>query len=300
MTTLPEEAVNAASEVICAHDNAQWGDSGTPDMYYDLVGKMLTAALPFLPVQGTVKPIDTAPKTGEEFLARCGPEWPWFSCFWDGSAFVHYSHDDGLVSYPATEWMPMPEARILSALEPSAGRAAVLEEGDLNARLKAKGMYSIEELMGELPLDRWRVHSGMTDLKFFGEWLERKAREYLTMKATYDLGDKDENDDLYEWVLAHYGAFHDVLVNFRAAIRALSSPDHADAGKVEGDGWMPGCDRLPTLQEAAFAAKVLNACNGYDLSVWSDDFLPNSDTEDGLRAIIAHSLLPSAPSEGAE
>ncbi|WP_052502964.1 hypothetical protein [Brucella anthropi] len=52
MTTLPEEAVKAASEVICAHDNAQWGDSGTPDMYYDLVGKMLTAALPFLSVQG--------------------------------------------------------------------------------------------------------------------------------------------------------------------------------------------------------------------------------------------------------
>lgn len=74
-----------------------------------------------------------------------------------------------------------------------------------------------------------------------------------------------------------------------------------DAGKDEEDGWKPGCDRLPTLQEAAFAAEVLNACNGHDLSVWSDDFLPNSDTEDGLRAIIAHSLLPSAPaSEGAE
>ncbi len=25
----------------------------------------------------------------------------------------------------------------------------------------------------------------------------------------------------------------------KAAIRALSSPDHADAGKVEGDGWLP-------------------------------------------------------------
>ncbi|MFK5639898.1 hypothetical protein ACI50E_18875 [Brucella sp. ZJ1_1] len=26
---------------------------------------------------------------------------------------------------------------------------------------------------------------------------------------------------------------------FATAIRALSSPDHADAGKVEGDGWLP-------------------------------------------------------------
>jgi len=81
--------------------------------------------------------------------------------------------------------------------------------------------------------------------------------------------------------------------------RALSSPDHiADAGKVEGDGWKPGCDRLPTLQEAAFAAKVLNACNGYDLSVWTDDLWPCDDASEGIRAIIAHSALLSAPSGG--
>ncbi|URQ76204.1 MAG: hypothetical protein NBV76_05435 [Candidatus Ochrobactrum gambitense] len=121
-------------------------------------------------------------------------------------------------------------------LQPFAARELVLEKDDLNARLKAKGMYSIDEMMGNLPIDKWRVHSGMTDLTFFGEWLERKSREYLTMKAAYDLGDKDESDELYEWVLAHYGAFHDVLVNFRAA---LPSPDHADAGKVEGNGWLP-------------------------------------------------------------
>ncbi|MRN43429.1 MULTISPECIES: hypothetical protein [unclassified Brucella] len=123
--------------------------------------------------------------------------------------------------------------RTLSALEPSAARELASEEGDLNARLIAKGMYSIDEMMGSLPLDKWRVHSGMTDLKFFGEWLERKTREYCTMRAAYEVGDKDQSDDLYEWVLAHYGAFHDVLVNFRAA---LSSPDHADAGKVDGNG----------------------------------------------------------------
>ncbi|ERL99757.1 hypothetical protein Q644_08980 [Brucella intermedia 229E] len=123
----------------------------------------------------------------------------------------------------------------IPATEPSAARQLALEEGDLNARLKAKGMYSIDEMMGgNLPIDKWRVHSGMTDLTFFGEWLERKSREYLTMKAAYDVGDKDESDELYEWVLAHYGAFHDVLVNFRAALS--TPPDHADAGKVEGDG----------------------------------------------------------------
>ncbi|WP_266029918.1 hypothetical protein [Brucella intermedia] len=82
---------------------------------------------------------------------------------------------------------------------PSAARELALEEGDLNARLKAKGMYSIDEMMGSLPLDKWRVHSGMTDLKFFGEWLERKTRDYCTMHAAYEVGDKDVSDELYEW-----------------------------------------------------------------------------------------------------
>ncbi|WP_266030351.1 hypothetical protein [Brucella intermedia] len=133
-------------------------------------------------------------------------------------------------------WQKIGPVYSVPVSQPSVARELALEEGDLNARLKAKGMYSIDEMMGSLPLDKWRVHSGMTDLKFFGEWLERKAREYLIMKAAYDVGREDEGDDLYEWVLAHYGAFSDVLVNFRAA---LSSPDHPDAGKVEGDGWLP-------------------------------------------------------------
>ena len=34
-------------------------------------------------------------------------------------------------------------------------------------------------------------------------------------------------------------AAQDLFADAAAAIRALSSPDHADAGKVEGDGWMP-------------------------------------------------------------
>lgn len=55
-------------------------------------------------------PIETAPKDGTEFLGRCSPEFGWFSCFWDGSRFAHYSHTEGLIGYPVTEWMPMPPA----------------------------------------------------------------------------------------------------------------------------------------------------------------------------------------------
>lgn len=199
-------------------------------------------------------------------------------------------------------------------------RERALEEGDLNARLKAKGMYSIDEMMGNLPIDKWRVHSGMTDVTFFGEWLERKSREYLTMKAAYDVGDKDESDELYEWVLAHYGAFHDVLVNFRAA---LSSPDHADAGKVEGDGsaaardvlaerrrqieaewWTPEHDNQFVDRELAKAA----ACYAIDNAAmwpWSMSWWKPSNSRRNLvkaGALILAEIerldrLPSAPSQ---
>lgn len=50
----------------------------------------------------------SAPKTGEEFIARVGPEWASFSCFWDGEAFVHFDKDDGFIRYSPTEWMQMP------------------------------------------------------------------------------------------------------------------------------------------------------------------------------------------------
>lgn len=52
--------------------------------------------------------ISTAPKTGEEFIARTGPEWSSFSCSWDGEMFVHYDRDDGIIAYGPKQWMPMP------------------------------------------------------------------------------------------------------------------------------------------------------------------------------------------------
>lgn len=106
--TIPDEAVQAAH----AEYHKVLGDSNRSNPMLAAI----TAALPFL--QGVkVESIDTAPKNGDEFLARCGKDWPWFSCFWDGSAFVHYDHVEGIIGYPATEWIPLPDAHILSAIE---------------------------------------------------------------------------------------------------------------------------------------------------------------------------------------
>ena len=93
--------------------------------------------------------------------------------------------------------------------------AADAGEQDLAARLQANGMFTIEQMLR--PLHMFQVHAGMDSLAAFEGWLEAKWREYTSMHARYELGDRDKEDDLYEWVLAHSGAYHDALVNFRAA-----------------------------------------------------------------------------------
>lgn len=86
---------------------------------------------------------------------------------------------------------------------------------ELDARLTKAGMLTVTQMLG--PFTAFQVHAGMSDLAFFEKWLESKVVEYKTMRMRYELGDRDKDDELYEWVLAHSGAYHDVLVNFRAA-----------------------------------------------------------------------------------
>lgn len=306
MTTLPEEAVKAAKAVL---NRAQY-------VPIDQVEEALTAALPFLSVRGSVKKLEWGnariTEDGREAEDAESPVGRYIATDtgWFLLGRTGYEVERGLYQAKAAAQADY-EARVRSAIEtvipvsvPSAARDLALEEGDLNARLKAKGMYSIDEMMGSLPLDKWRVHSGMTDLKFFGEWLERKTRDYCTMHAAYEVGDKDVSDELYEWVLAHYSAFHDVLVNFRAA---LSSPDHADAGKVEGDG----IERAKFYHHQWPMERLLEARRGglVDHSggeAWRYEY--SHKDEHGKYDILYRPVknstiparLPSAPSEGAE
>jgi hypothetical protein len=98
--------------------------------------------------------------------------------------------------------------------------------GSLSARMKAAGMYSIEEMLAEgKPIDKWMASTEVQDLPSFEAWLLRRYREFVTMQARYKLGDKDKGDELYEWVNAHVGSFADVLANFRAALRKGSEAD---------------------------------------------------------------------------
>ncbi len=118
------------------------------------------------------------------------------------------------------------------------------DDADLNARLKAAGMYSIPEMMGVTPLTRWTVQAGMTNLDAFTAWLDRRVGQFLRMKASYELGDKDKGDELYEWVNAHSAALSEVRENFRAAREAMAvapastvqPPSSQESGVGENEG----------------------------------------------------------------
>lgn len=92
-----------------------------------------------------------------------------------------------------------------------------MTDAELNAELKARGMFSLEEMMHPEPnkLDAFMAHTGVSDYDTFGEWLEKRRREMLMMRLKYELS--DTQDEMYEWVLAHSGALNEVWSNWKQA-----------------------------------------------------------------------------------
>lgn len=91
-------------------------------------------------------------------------------------------------------------------------------DADLDSRLIAAGMFSVSQLMAGTPIDAFRKHAGVNDLDTFSQWLDMKAKEYLTMQARMTL-DKSEDDELYDWAFSHAAVFAEVRVNFKAATK---------------------------------------------------------------------------------
>ncbi|PJT18903.1 hypothetical protein CN884_22710 [Ochrobactrum sp. 30A/1000/2015] len=178
MTTLPEEVKNAVAKAL---RESRWL---VPAPAVELI---LTAALPFLSVQGAVKKLEWGnariTEDGREAEDAESPVGRYIATDtgWFLLGRTGYEVERGLYQAKAAAQADY-EARILSALEPSAAR--------------------------ELALDV----------------------EFATIRAMIYC---------YEGDSAQAFEAQKALAKIDAAIRALSSPDHAEAGKVEGDGWRP-------------------------------------------------------------
>ncbi|KAB2725445.1 hypothetical protein [Brucella intermedia] len=275
--TIPEQAVQAATAVIRAHDNEAWGEDCGDEPYADLVTRMLTAATPHLAaVQVKADPwVDTRLVRFDDTIVfgRGGFDFDrWESLRWEmhtrhGSFAVWKSNSKTWSMYGgkygflmldrfSSEEEAKEEAeQIVISLddEPYAGRAAVLEEAAQVA----------EQFRNK-------------------DWIAHDIRTGVFPKQS------------------------EPGVAIAAAIRALASPDHADVGKDEGDGWLP-IESAPDHKQGPFLVtnnpKALNAF-GRPSHVWCVGSIHKEDDGsfcafDGYRKI--HDLkmfaVVSAPSQ---
>lgn len=96
-------------------------------------------------------------------------------------------------------------------------------DGTLSERMVAAGMVPLDAMTQPNCLTKFSVHSGMTDLKFFEEWVERKAKEYGKMQAAHQAGEYPLDPEVFDFVLGKSGAFKEVLENYRAALKSTSA-----------------------------------------------------------------------------
>tara|TARA_B100001559_G_scaffold201360_1_gene168461 strand:- start:265 stop:1347 length:1083 start_codon:yes stop_codon:yes gene_type:complete len=107
-------------------------------------------------------------------------------------------------------------ARHLEEIGRGLAEPAPAQDEALADRMRAAGMMTIDEMLSGAPLDRFMRHAGVHDLATYGQWLDMKCREFLTMQAKRDLN-KDPEDAMYEWVIAHAAVFQEARINFNAA-----------------------------------------------------------------------------------
>ncbi|KAB2745386.1 hypothetical protein [Brucella anthropi] len=248
MTTLPEYLVKGVYDNLC-RINGEWQPIGPND-----IKEVLTAAIPFLPVQGAVN-IDAIVQPLEDIHAPGG------LCRWTDVATAI-----GEVR------------RALSALEPSAARELALEEAanrfDRIADIINRNLYHQQEkikdaqyiaaegsaaipflpVQGAVNIDaivqpledihapgglcRWTdVATAIGEVRRALSALEPSAARELALEEAANRFDRIAdiiNRNLYHQQEKIKDAQY-IAAEGSAAIRSLSSPGHADAGKVEGD-----------------------------------------------------------------
>lgn len=119
----------------------------------------------------------------------------------------------GIVAYDALADAITAQAAEIERLKEELGQ----HDGDINERMAALGMIPLDKLLSEPPTPFF-VHIAMKDMDTFKWWVESKNREYTTMRMRYETGNRDKDDDLYEWVFAHSAVFGSIADSLRAAL----------------------------------------------------------------------------------
>ncbi|KAB2708297.1 hypothetical protein [Brucella intermedia] len=272
MTTLPEEAVTSAAIIqvitdlrlaILQDDDEGLAEHAEPMVKAkELIAKL--SALPFLPVQGAVRAKELPWKdTGDSDQGRNSyaqtriGRYEAFEMRLLKETIYGWSRghgDEKADSFEAAKAAAQAdfEARILSALEPSAARELALE-----------ALRSAEQF----------IENGFE----FG--FIRKP---------------DEGDTALE-----------TLPKIKAAIRSLSSPDHADAGKVEGDEPIACVGEMQTSSGADYYVCVKVGGREITPHMFKERWKAEYEVAEWLWLfnggekpdLLAYGPLPSAPSQ---
>jgi len=304
MTSLPEEAKEAAARALCRHgtsfptieQTAEYIDQKWP-RFKEEATVALTAALPFLSVQGAVKKLEwrdgykdsqciiiQADTLGGFYQVRQVDGLIWLDSI--GHQTI-YPTLDAAKSAAQADY----EARILSALEPSAARELALEalrsaeqfiengfefgfirkpdEGDTALetlpKIKAaiRSLSSPDHADGSKSTSDQKVCQTCNDRGIIGgmyrvgdgdvDGWEEPCPDCQKVKAHHS--DADTGPDDLVQIALHLNCDPDadsILHVIREIQADLDIAKHADAGKVEGDGWSmspPKFHRYPYFVE---------------------------------------------------
>lgn len=89
------------------------------------------------------------------------------------------------------------------------------EIAELDEQLKAAGMIPLSEMLKSNPLGKYAVHKGVDNLALFEKWLDMRFIEMMKMKSRMLLA-KEEDNELFEWALAHAAVLGEVITQFNA------------------------------------------------------------------------------------
>nr|WP_312970668.1 hypothetical protein [Brucella intermedia] len=197
-------------------------------------------------------------------------------------------------------------------LQPSAARDLALEEdfatiramiycyeGDSAQAFEAqKALANIENAIRALGTSREQLNKAVSNVP---DQQENEPGAQGERERVLEEGDLDDLRSLINYAkkIGHksfqsMSIFDDFVLSVEGAekvLSALSSPDHADAGKVEGDGWLPSEYEVYSGDEWQAASTDLDGALDYAVMYAADGFKNITVQE------VRRRTLPSAPSK---